>query len=86
MRKKPSNNYFSVAATWILGAAFVLMGSAILIGCGPDLPVALAPIAFVLLLDFASAAMQVDPDLWLTFVLDAILQLHQTINNGLGSA
>jgi hypothetical protein len=25
-----------VAATWIFGAAFVLMGCAILIGCGPD--------------------------------------------------
>ena len=41
-------------------------------------------VAFGALLDFAPAAMLVDPELWLAFVLDAILQLQQTINNSLG--
>ena len=42
-------------------------------------------VAFGALLDFASAAMLVDPELWLAFVLDAILQLQQTVNNSLGT-
>jgi hypothetical protein len=40
---------------------------------------------FGALLDFASTAMEVGPAMWLTLVLDAILQLHQAINHGLGT-
>src|SRR5207244_2823080 len=41
--------------------------------------------AFAALVELASAAMEPGPQMWLTFVLDAVLQLDQSVEHGLGT-
>jgi hypothetical protein len=46
---------------------------------------AFGALAFAALVELASAAMELGPQLWPTFVLDAALQLDQPVEHGLGT-
>src|SRR5271154_5174351 len=45
----------------------------------------LGALVFDALVELASTAMELFPKLWLTFVLDAVLQLDQPVEHGLGT-
>src|SRR5260370_29318802 len=46
---------------------------------------AFGTLGFAALVELASAAMETGPQMWLTFVLDAVLQLDQPVEHGLGT-